>query len=64
MMNKFQTGDKVRLTNQDPKVRHCPGTVTNVEQDRIEVVLELWCRWGTYSKYFPLWFSENELEKI
>jgi hypothetical protein len=63
-MKKFQQGDRVRLTNKDPKVRHCPGVVTRVDDSGIEVVLELWSRWGTFSRYFPLWFTEDQLEKI
>lgn len=63
-MEKFKQGDKVRITIKDPKVRNTPGTVTGVDADKVQVVLELWCRWGTYSNYFPLWLKDNELEKI
>ena len=63
-MKNFSVGDKIRLTNSDPKVRNTPGVVTNVDNDNIEVVLELWSRWGTFSRYFPLWFKKKEIEKI
>ena len=63
-MKKFTQGDRVRLTIRDKKVEGCPGVVTKVDNDRIAVVLELWCRWGTFSNYFPLWFTEDQLEKV
>jgi len=63
-MSTFQQGDRIKIAIKDKKVFGCPGTVTKVEGDSIEVVLELWSRWGTYSKYFPLWFKPNQIEKV
>jgi hypothetical protein len=63
-MNKFNQGDRVRLLIKDPKVKNTPGVVKSVAYDRVEVVLELWSRWGTFSNYFPLWFNEDQIEKI
>ncbi len=63
-MNKFQKGDRVKIVIKDKKVFGTPGTVTNVEGQCVEVRLELWSRWGTYSEYFPLWFANDQIEKL
>lgn len=63
-MTKFTVGDKVRITIKDPKVCNTPGIVTEVSDSGAQVVLELWSRWGTFSEYFPLWLSNDQLELI
>jgi hypothetical protein len=63
-MKKFQQGDRVKVIINDLKVKNTPGVVTAVNNDRVEVELELWCRWGTFSKYFPLWFTQDQIEKV
>jgi len=63
-MKKFVKGDRVRLAIADNKVKNQQGIVQQSNSKRTKVVLELWCRWGTFTNYFPLWFSNDQLEKI
>lgn len=63
-MKKFTKGDRVKLINIDSKVRNQEGIVRRSTAKQTEVVLELWCKWGTYTNYFPLWITNNQLEKI
>ena len=63
-MKKFVKGDRVRLTIVDNKVKNQQGIVQRSSSKRTQVVLELWCRWGTFTNYFPLWFENDQLEKI
>lgn len=63
-MNKFNVGDRVRLLIKDPKVKGQEGIVKDSNSDKSQVELELWCRWGTFTKYFPLWIRNDQLEKV
>ena len=63
-MKKFQQGDRVKLTIKDPKVRGQEGIVKSTRANKSQVVLELWCRWGTFTNYYPLWIDNSQLEKV